>query len=235
MARSSPRTADPSEPAGWRDAVASGTRTVADAAAAAQGCRACELWERATQTVWGKGPVPAPLMLVGEQPGDKEDRAGEPFVGPAGQLLDRALEAAGIDRDKVYVTNVVKHFSWEERGKWRIHKKPKPHQVRACRPWLDAELIAVQPKVLVCLGATAAQALLGSDFRVTQRRGQFVPSSLAPLVMATVHPSSLLRAPDEESRRTEMARFIADLKTVAQALGRAESSRQRARAIAGRR
>src|SRR4029079_13088107 len=129
----------------------------------------------------------APLMLVGEQPGDKEDRAGEPFVGPAGHLLDRALEAAGIDRSTVYVTNVVKHFSWEERGKWRIHKKPKPHQIRACRPWLEAELSAVQPRVLVCLGATAAQALLGRDFRVTQLRGQLVPSPLAPLVMATVH------------------------------------------------
>ncbi len=224
----------PLDPAAWRDAVANGTHTLADAAAAARGCRACELWERATQTVWGRGPVPAPVMLVGEQPGDKEDRAGEPFVGPAGHLLDRALEAAGIDRQAVYVTNVVKHFSWEERGKWRIHKKPKPHQIRACRPWLDTELRAVQPRVLVCLGATAAQALLGRDFRVTQLRGQFVPSSLAPLVMATVHPSSLLRAPDEETRHAEMARFIDDLKTVAQALQRAEPSRQRV-VVAGRR
>jgi len=224
---------EPADPESWRDAVVNDERTLDDAAAAARRCRACELWERATQTVFGKGPVPAPIMLVGEQPGDKEDRAGEPFVGPAGQLLDRALEAAGIDRSTVYVTNVVKHFSWEERGKWRIHKKPKPHQIRACRPWLEAELSAVQPRVLVCLGATAAQALLGRDFRVTQRRGRFVPSPLAPLVLATVHPSSLLRAPDEETRHAEMARFIDDLKTVAQALRRAAPPRQRA--AAGRR
>src|SRR5262249_47704528 len=153
--------------------------------------------ERATQTVFGSGPRRARVVLVGEQPGDREDRVGKPFVGPAGRLLDRALEAAGIDRGAVYVTNVVKHFSWEERGKWRIHKKPKPHQIQACRPWLDAEITALRPQVVVCLGATAAQALLGRDFRVTQRRGELIPSSLAPNVLATVHPSSLLRAPDE--------------------------------------
>jgi DNA polymerase len=212
----------PPDPAAWHDAIADRSATVAQAAMAARRCRACELWERATQTVFGSGPSDAQIMLVGEQPGDKEDRAGEPFVGPAGHLLDRALEAAGIDRAATYVTNVVKHFSWEERGKWRIHKKPKPHQIEACRPWLDAEIAAIRPQVLVCLGATAAQALLGRAFRVSQQRGQFVPSSLAPHVLATVHPSSLLRAPDEETREREMARFIADLKKAAGVLrGRA--------------
>jgi DNA polymerase len=203
-------------------------RTLADAADAARRCRACDLWERATQTVFGEGPTSARVVLVGEQPGDKEDRIGEPFVGPAGQLLDRALEAAGIDRRLVYVTNVVKHFSWEARGRWRIHKKPKPHQIRACRPWLEAELAAIRPKVLVCLGATAAQALLGRTFRVTQQRGEFVPSDLAPLVLATVHPSSLLRAPDDETRHAEIARFIADLKIVAQALRESSAPSPRA-------
>jgi DNA polymerase len=215
------------DPAAWRDAVADGSATLEQAAAAARRCRACDLWQRATQTVGGSGPHDAPIMLVGEQPGDKEDRAGEPFVGPAGQLLDRALAAAGIARADLYVTNVVKHFSWEERGKWRIHKKPKPHQIQACRPWLDAEIAAVRPRVLVCLGATAAQALLGRAFRVSQQRGEFVSSPLAPHVLATVHPSALLRAPDDETRERELAHFIADLRTAAGALRRRAAKRVR--------
>ena len=208
----------PPQPGIWRDAIARGTATLDQAARAARACRACELWERATQTVFGEGPLSAQVVLVGEQPGDREDRTGHPFVGPAGRVLAEALAAAGIDRGTVYITNVVKHFSWEARGKWRIHKKPKPHQIQACRPWLDAEIAALRPKVLVCLGATAAQALLGRTFRVTQRRGEFVPSDLAPRVMATVHPSSLLRAPDDETRKRETRRFIDDLRKVARAL-----------------
>ena len=153
-------------------------------------------------------------MFVGEQPGDKEDLSGKPFVGPAGALLDKALVAAGIDRSDVYVTNAVKHFNWEPRGKRRIHKKPNSMQIMACRPWLDAEIEAVRPRVIVCLGATAAQALLGKTFKVTQRRGELMPSELAPFITATVHPSSILRAPDEESRHEEMNRFIADLRKV---------------------
>jgi uracil-DNA glycosylase len=188
--------------------------------AAAAGCRACDLWERGTQTVFGEGPGRGGVMLVGEQPGNEEDLAGHPFVGPAGRLLDRALEAAGIDRREVYVTNAVKHFKWEPRGKRRIHQKPNAGEVRACRPWLEAEIAAVGPRAIVCLGATAAQALLGKDFRVTQHRGEPVPSSLAPVVMATVHPSSILRAPDEDARRTELARFVEDLAAVGEALRR---------------
>jgi DNA polymerase len=161
-------------------------------------------------------------MFVGEQPGDQEDRQGRPFVGPAGRILDEALEDAGIDRAQVYVTNVVKHFNWVAgRGKRRIHKKPNAEEIAACRPWLEAELETVQPRLLVCLGATAAQALLGRDFRVSKDRGKLVESSLAPLVMATVHPSSILRAPDDESRRVEMKRFVEDLTRAAEALGRA--------------
>ena len=185
---------------------------------AAADCRACELWQRGTQTVFGEGPRKARLMFIGEQPGDQEDRIGRPFVGPAGQLLDRALEAAGLDRQEVYVTNVVKHFNWEPRGKWRIHKKPRPQHIAACRPWLDVELAIVKPLAVVCLGATAAQALLGAAFRVTQHRGEFVDSPLAPIVMATVHPSSLLRAPDSETRHRETEKFIDDLRLVARAL-----------------
>ena len=160
------------------------------------GCKACDLWKRGTQTVFGEGKSSAAVMMVGEQPGDQEDRAGRPFVGPAGRILDQALEEAGIDRAEVYVTNVVKHFKWSpaERGKRRIHKKPRDSEIHACRPWLDAELDAVRPKVLVCLGASAAQALLGKDFRVTRDRGKLIPSDLAPNVIATVHPSSILRA-----------------------------------------
>ena len=181
-------------------------------------CRGCDLWERGTQTVFGEGMAPADVMLVGEQPGNDEDLAGRPFVGPAGKLLDKALEEAGIDRGRTYVTNVVKHFKWEPRGKRRIHAKPNAQEIGACRPWLEAELAVVKPKVLVCLGATAAQALLGRSFRVSRQRGQLVPSPLAPRVLATVHPSSILRAPDEETRRAERARFIEDLRKVASAL-----------------
>jgi len=185
---------------------------------AAAGCKACDLWERATQTVFGTGPRGARVLFVGEQPGNEEDLAGQPFVGPAGRLLDKALAEAGIDRAQTYVTNVVKHFKWEPRGKRRIHAKPNSQEVRACRPWLDAEVAAVKPDVIVCLGATAAQSLLGSAFRVSQRRGEVVASPLAPKVIATVHPSSILRAPDDEARRVETRRFVDDLKTVARVL-----------------
>jgi uracil-DNA glycosylase len=186
--------------------------------AVAAGCKACDLYKRGTQTVFGEGPKRAEIMLVGEQPGDAEDLAGHPFVGPAGKLLDRALAEAGIDRHVVYVTNVVKHFKWEPRGKRRIHAKPNAGEISACRPWLETEIALLRPRVLICLGATAAQALLGKTFRVSKQRGEFVESSLAPLVTATVHPSSILRAPDEEARRAEMGQFVADLKRVASAL-----------------
>jgi uracil-DNA glycosylase len=185
--------------------------------AAAKACHACPLYEAATQTVFGEGPSDAKLMLVGETPGDQEDRQGHPFVGPAGKLLDRCLETAGIERDKAYVSNVVKHFKWTPRGKRRIHSKPNAKEIRACEPWLLAEITAVKPHVLVCLGATAAQALLGADFRVTQRRGELVPSNLAPRVLATVHPSALLRT-EPEARETEIALFVADLRKAAQVL-----------------
>jgi DNA polymerase len=170
--------------------------------------------------VFGEGDRRAAVMFVGEQPGHEEDLAGRPFVGPAGKLLDRALAAAGIDRRRVYVTNVVKHFKWEPRGKRRIHAKPNAREIAACRPWLDAELELVKPEVLVCLGATAAQALLGRQFRVSVDRGRFVPSPLAPRVLATVHPSAILRAPDDETRHAEMKRFVADLRIVAAAVNR---------------
>ena len=201
------------EPAAWRDAVAQGEATLAEAENAARGCRACRLWQGATQTVFGNSEsrIKPRIMLVGEQPGDKEDLAGEPFVGPAGRLLDDALEAAGIDRRTAYLTNVVKHFSFELRGKRRIHKKPKADEIRACRPWLEAEIAALQPELVICLGATAAQAILGPSFRVTKSRGTLLSSPMAPRVMATVHPSSILRAPDDDARRSELASFIADL------------------------
>jgi uracil-DNA glycosylase family protein len=186
----------------------------------AAGCKACDLYKRGTQTVFGEGPKRARVMLVGEQPGDAEDIAGHPFVGPAGKLLDRALAGSGIDRRLVYVTNVVKHFKWEPRGKRRIHARPTAGEIGACRPWLETEIALVKPRVLVCLGATAAQALLGKSFKVSKQRGTFVESSLAPLVTATVHPSSILRAPDDDARREEMKRFVADLKKVASALSR---------------
>ena len=182
---------------------------------AAKDCKACDLWKRGTQTVFGEGAPDAKILFVGEQPGDREDLEGKPFVGPAGGLLDKALVEAGIDRKRVYVTNAVKHFKWEPRGKRRIHKKPNAAEIAACRPWLDAEIAALRPKVVACLGATAAQALLGRDFRVTQHRGEFIDSPLAPFVMATVHPSSILRAPDDETRHEEMKRFVADLKRLA--------------------
>jgi len=194
--------------------------TLDNVAETARGCKACDLYKRGTQTVFGEGPKRAALMLVGEQPGDAEDVAGHPFVGPAGKLLDRALEEAGIDRKAVYVTNVVKHFKWEPRGKRRIHAKPNAAEIGACRPWLETEIALVRPHAIVCLGATAAQALLGKTFRVSRQRGEFVESSLAPLVIATVHPSSILRARDDESRRQEMERFVADLRKLAGALGR---------------
>jgi len=197
-------------------------KTVAEVPA---GCKACDLYKRGTQTVFGEGTAGARLMLVGEQPGDAEDLAGHPFVGPAGKLLDRALEQAGIDRQSVYVTNVVKHFKWEPRGKRRIHAKPNAAEIGACRPWLETEIALARPHALVCLGATAAQALLGKSFKVSKQRGEFVDSALAPVVMATVHPSSILRAPDDESRRAEMERFVADLRKVAPELNKAASKR----------
>jgi uracil-DNA glycosylase family protein len=194
--------------------------TLENVAGAANDCKACDLYKRGTQTVFGEGPQRATLMLVGEQPGDAEDLAGHPFVGPAGKLLDRALDEAGIDRKKVYVTNVVKHFKWEPRGKRRIHAKPNAAEISACRPWLETEIALIKPQALVCLGATAAQALLGKTFKVSKQRGEFVDSSLARLVMATVHPSSILRARDDETRRVEMERFVADLKKLASAFKR---------------
>jgi DNA polymerase len=172
--------------------------------------------------VFGEGPARAQIMLVGEQPGDAEDLAGHPFVGPAGKLLDRALAEAGIDRRLVYVTNVVKHFKFERRGKWRIHKKPNSTEIGACRQWLDIEIALVKPRVLVCLGATAAQALLGAGFKVSRQRGSFVPSPLASRVTATVHPSSILRARDDESRRAAMKLFVRDLKRIAAELRKQE-------------
>jgi DNA polymerase len=178
----------------------------------AAGCQACDLWKTGTQTVFGEGAAKAEALFVGEQPGDQEDKAGRPFVGPAGQLFDRALAEAGIDRSLAYVTNVVKHFKWQARGKRRIHQKPNWSEIAACRPWLDAELAVVKPRVLVCLGATAAQALLGRQFRVTQHRGEPVESELAPVVIATVHPSSILRSDDREA---EFKTFVTDLETVA--------------------
>jgi uracil-DNA glycosylase len=185
----------------------------------ARGCKGCDLYRDATQTVFGEGSPDAEVMLVGEQPGDGEDREGRPFVGPAGRVLDQALAEAGIDRELAYVTNVVKHFKFERRGKLRIHKKPNAEQVHACFPWLEAELGVVQPRVLVLLGATAAQALLGSSFRVSRQRGQFLESGLAPRVLATVHPSSILRAPDEGARALAYKGFVADLSVVAEELG----------------
>src|SRR5262249_49567751 len=186
---------------------------------AAVHCRACDLWKRGTQTVFGGGGGPKPrVMLGGEQPGDQEDIQGYRFVGPAGKLLDKALAEAGIDRKEVYVTNAVKHFKWEPRGKRRIHKKPNSIEITACKPWLEAEIDVLKPHVIVCLGATAAQALLGRQFKVSTQRGTWVPSKLAPFVMATVHPSSLLRAPDEETRRHEIRRFVEEIELINEAL-----------------
>ena len=192
--------------------------TIDKVRAAARDCQACDLWRLGTQTVFGDGAKKAELMFVGEQPGNDEDLSGHPFVGPAGKLLDRALADAGIDRSAIYVTNVVKHFKWEPRGKRRIHKKPNASEIAACRPWLDTEIALVKPRAIVCLGATAAQALLGRQFKVTTGRGRFIPSPHAPLVLATVHPSSILRAPDDEARQREMQQFVDDLRIVAKAL-----------------
>jgi uracil-DNA glycosylase len=182
---------------------------------AAAECKACDLWKTGTQTVFGEGSRNAAIVFVGEQPGDREDLAGKPFVGPAGRVFDEGLAAAGIDRRLAYVTNAVKHFKWEARGKRRIHQKPNAAELAACRPWLDAELEAVRPNVLVLMGATAAQALLGRQFRVTKDRGRPIESDLAPHVLATVHPSSILRQRTDEERAAAMADFVADLKVVA--------------------
>ena len=183
---------------------------------AAKDCEACHLYKRGTQTVFGEGPKRA-AMMVGEQPGDYEDVAGKPFVGPAGKIMDRALDEAGIDRSQIYVTNAVKHFKWEPRGKRRIHQKPNSREIAACRPWLEAELRIVKPNLVVAMGATAAQTIFGPGFRVTRERGKILSSKLAPKVLATVHPSSLLRQPDEESREREYKHFVADLRAAVKA------------------
>jgi len=208
----------PERQAASSEAYVPATHDIAKLREAAMRCRGCELWRRGTQTVFGEGPRRAELLLVGEQPGDVEDRAGRPFVGPAGRLLDEALVAAGIERGRVWLTNAVKHFKWEARGKRRIHARPTSREIAACRPWLDAELAAVRPRLVLALGATAAQSLLGPKFRLTQHRGEVLPLPLARdspgYVMATVHPAAILRAPDSASRRREKARFIEDLRAV---------------------
>jgi DNA polymerase len=190
-------------------------RSVTELREAAAGCRACNLWENATQTVFGEGAASARMMLVGEQPGDKEDLEGKPFVGPAGRILDEGLQAAGIDRSRVYVTNAVKHFRFTQRGKRRLHEKPNAQQIRACKPWLESEISVVKPDIIVLLGATAAQAVMGPAFRVSKQRGEVMPSPLGIPVVATVHPSSILRATDDASREAAMASFVADLKVAA--------------------
>jgi len=201
-----------------RPATPPESSSLAELRQAAHGCTACHLHRRATQTVFGEGPKHATIMLVGEQPGDYEDVAGRPFVGPAGKIMDQALEEAGIDRKQVYVTNAVKHFKWEPRGKRRIHKKPNSREIAACRPWLEAEIRVVRPKLLLCLGATAAQAIFGPAFRVTRERGKLLSSERAPKTMATVHPSSLLRQPDEEARHRAYKKFVADLRAAGKAV-----------------
>jgi uracil-DNA glycosylase len=202
--------------------------TLAALREAARGCRGCDLWEPATQTVFGEGGEDARMMIVGEVPGDREDLAGRPFVGPAGRELDRALELAGIDRDEVYVTNAVKHFRFEERGKRRIHQKPDAGQIRACRPWLRAEIDVIRPAALVVLGATAAKSLLGSSFRVMAERGRPLDSDLAPVVVATIHPSAILRGRDDESRRDLREMFTGDLRVAADELATRTPRRARA-------
>jgi uracil-DNA glycosylase len=201
----------------WMRAPVPETNSLGKVEKAAKSCTACPLYKNATQTVFGEGPKHAIILMIGEQPGDYEDVAGRPFVGPAGKVLDRALEEAGIDRSKVYVTNAVKHFKWEPRGKRRIHQKPSARDIAACRPWLEAELRLVEPKLVVCLGSTAAQTIFGPAFRVTKQRGRVLESSLAGKVVATVHPSSLLRQPDEESREREYKHFVADLRVALRA------------------
>lgn len=202
-----------------RPATPPETSSLTEVRKAARSCTACHLYKRATQTVFGEGPKRAPIMLMGEQPGDFEDVAGKPFVGPAGKILDRALAEAGINRDEVYVTNAVKHFKWEPRGKRRIHQKPNSREIAACRPWLEAELRLIKPKLLVCLGSTAGQTIFGPSFRVTRERGKVLTSKFAPKVVTTVHPSSLLRQPDEMSRDREYARFVVDLRVALKAAG----------------
>ena len=201
-------------PTGIKDRLISAEPTITGLRAAAEACTACPLYRSATQTVFGEGPEGALLMLVGEQPGDAEDIAGKPFVGPAGKLLDRCLAEAGIDRARIYVTNAVKHFKWVPRGPRRIHSKPGAVEIEACVPWLEAEIAVVRPRVIVALGATAAQALFGKAVRVTRDRGRPVPSALATYAFVTVHPSALLRAPDEATRHREVLRFIEDLRKV---------------------
>jgi len=219
---------DDANPEGERSAApfVPKTTSVRSLSAAAHQCRGCDLYKTATQVVFGAGPAKARVMFVGEQPGDQEDRQGEPFVGPAGALLDKALEEAGIPRADVYLTNAVKHFKWEPRGKRRIHKKPRASEIKACRPWLEAELRAVKPQILVCLGATAAQSVLGSQFKLMQNRGKLLDTAAGPKgpalpverVVATIHPSAVLRAPDSEGRRAAYESLVADLKVVAKAL-----------------
>jgi DNA polymerase len=196
-----------------------GVASIAELRVLAAACRACDLWKCGTQTVFGEGPESAAVMLVGEQPGDREDIEGHPFVGPAGRLLDRALEEAPIDRSLVYVTNAVKHFKWRPRGKRRLHQRPDREEIQACRPWLVAEAAAIQPQYLVCLGATAVSAVLGSSVRVMRDHGQFFESDLGPLVTVTIHPSAVLRAPDEEGRRAQYELLLHDLRRVAERLG----------------
>jgi DNA polymerase len=212
---------DDANPGGARSAApfVPKTTSVRALSAAAHACRGCDLYKTATQVVFGAGPQTARVMFVGEQPGDQEDRQGEPFVGPAGALLDKALAEAGIPREQVYVTNAVKHFKWEPRGKRRIHKKPRVSEIKACRPWLEAELRAVKPVVVVCLGATAAQSVLGPRVRLMQQRGVVLPSSLAERVVATIHPSAVLRAPDAEGRAESLRMLVDDLAVVARTLG----------------
>lgn len=206
------------DPVAWSEAARAGRAETADLSRAARTCRACDLWRRASQTVFGEGPAGARIVLVGEQPGDREDRTGRPFVGPAGSLLDAALAEAGLERNQVYVTNAVKHFKWKEGGgKRRLHDKPSANEVRACRPWLEAELAALGPDVIVCLGATAARALLGSAFRVTAHRGEVVSSPWARSLVPTVHPAWILRLRDPDERARERARFVEDLRRAAKA------------------
>jgi DNA polymerase len=222
VAKKATGSPDDGNPGGERTAAPFVPKTTSVKAlnAAAHECRGCDLYKTATQVVFGAGPRAARVMFVGEQPGDQEDRQGEPFVGPAGAMLDKALEDAGIPRDQVYVTNAVKHFKWEPRGKRRIHKKPRASEIKACRPWLEAELKAVKPLVIVCLGATAAQSVMGPTFKLMQQRGQVLPSTLGPQAVATIHPSAVLRAPDSEGRREAFQMLVADLKVVAKALKR---------------
>ena len=202
-----------------RPATPPDTSSLSEVRETSRHCTACHLYKRATQTVFGEGPKSASIMLVGEQPGDSEDGAGKPFVGPAGKIMDQALEEAGIDRKEVYVTNAVKHFKWEPRGKRRIHQKPNSREIAACRPWLEAELRIVKPKLVVAMGATAAQTIFGPSFRVTRERGKVLSSKFAPRVLATVHPSSLLRQPDETSRHREYKHFVSDLRAAVRAAG----------------